>query len=46
MVLEKEYLYDSDPTESNKLQLCQARSELEYRLRIEELYWSQKANLK
>lgn len=45
-VLQIEFAFDTDPSESNKIKLCQAKQELDGMHQIEEKYWRQKANIK
>lgn len=41
-----EALFDSFPSELNNLNLCEARSDLDARLNIEESFWNKKTNIK
>lgn len=45
-VLKRELAFEQNPTEANKIHLCQAKIVLSERLQIKELYWRQKANIK
>lgn len=45
-VMETEIKFDMDPTEPNKLLLCEAKRELDNRLQIKELFWRQKPNIR
>lgn len=39
-VMEMEITFDNDPSEYNKLLLCEAKRELDTKLQVEEMYWS------
>lgn len=45
-VLEKEAAFAMDPTEVNKSEICTTKQELDERLKLEEIFWRQKAYIK
>lgn len=45
-VLQMEIDFGNDPSERNKINLCQAKIELESKLQMDDRLWHQKANLK